>query len=589
MLSCMVTYPTAVSPRRGFFWGKVHLNGRAVEIALGWERGVLSAFAIALALLLVLTTSGAGEDIEPDFYGIMGQPLALYVTVDPGGPVDLFHWDFDGDGVFDLSSVQPNVTHTYDEAGTYQAVLRANLTNASVRMWLYTVEIAPRNQLPVVVITGHAEAYVRTDRITPVELSGMAVDDGEVVRYDWDFEGDGVFDWSSPVVRSVNHTDSELGIFTAVLKATDDQGAVGVATLTVEVRNLAPHIDQRNRWSTNVPQVTLSITAEDPDGEIVLYTWDMGDGSALVNTTVPSVTHTYPDHEGYYQVRVEVLDNDASSSTTTFIVEVTRPEPFELHKVEAGPDVETVVGRPVQFHVNVTDGTEAIVHYYWDLDGDATADADGRTQTYVYSTDGTYHVSVSVVDEWGFAVNDTLVVTVHPEANEAPVPVPSVEQWVRPGRNLRFSEVSYDPDGRIVLYQWDFDGDGKFDHADPDDGNVTHLYVEEGLYVAVLQVTDNRGEVASTSVTIKVNTDAPGENEVDDSKGAAVCCVSLVIAMVVIVYWTARKSIANPRKDGGPGEPPGEPSEASPGAAADAVVDGAAEEPEEASEGKASD
>ncbi len=552
-----------------------------------------SAFAIALALLLALTSSVAGEDIEPDFYGIMGQPLALYVTVDPGGPVDLFHWDFDGDGVFDLSSVQPNVTHTYDEAGTYQAVLRANLTNASVKMWLYTVEIAPRNQLPVVVITGHAEAYVRTDRITPVELSGMAVDDGEVVRYDWDFEGDGVFDWSSPEVRSVNHTYSELGIFTAVLKATDDQGAVGVATLTVEVRNLAPHIDQRTRLSTNVPQVSLSITAEDPDGEIVLYTWDLGDGSALVNTTVPSVTHTYPDHESYYQVRVEVLDDDGSSSTTTFIVEVSRPDPFELHKVDAGPDVETVVGRPVQFHVNVTDGTEAIVHYYWDLDGDATADADGRTPTYVYSTDGTYHVSVSVVDEWGFAVNDTLVVTVHPEENEAPVPVPSVEQWVRPGRNLRFSEVSYDPDGRIVLYQWDFDGDGKFDHADPDDGNVTHLYVEEGLYVAVLQVTDNRGEVASTSVTIKVNTDAPGEDEVDDSKGAAVCCVSLVIGMVVIVYWTVRKSIANPRKDGGPEEsseePTGEPTEAPPGADTDAVVDAAAEEPEEASEGKPSD
>ena len=46
---------------------------------------------------------------------------------------------------------------------------------------------------------------------------------------------------------------------------------------------------------------------------------------------------------------------------------------------------------------------------------------------------------------------------------------------MRPGRNLHFSEASYDPDGRIVLYQWDFDGDGKFDHADPDDGNVTHL------------------------------------------------------------------------------------------------------------------
>ncbi|MCK4300038.1 MAG: PKD domain-containing protein, partial [Planctomycetes bacterium] len=149
---------------------------------MGWERGLLSAFAlVALAFLLALASSTTGEDIEPDFYGILGQPIALNVTVDPGGPVELFHWDLDGDEMFDLSSVQPNVTHTYEEAGTYQAVLRANLTNASVKMWYYIVEIAPRNQVPVVVITGHTEGYVETDRITPVVLSGMAVDDGEMV------------------------------------------------------------------------------------------------------------------------------------------------------------------------------------------------------------------------------------------------------------------------------------------------------------------------------------------------------------------------------------------------------------------------
>jgi PKD repeat protein len=208
-------------------------------------------------------------------------------------------------------------------------------------------------------------------------------------------------------------------------------------------------------------------------------------------------------------------------------------------------------------------------------------DGDGRTQTYVYSREGVYHVHVSVVDEWGIAVNDSLVVTVYPEANEAPVAIPSVEQWVRPGRNLRFSEASYDLDGRIVLYQWDFDGDGKFDHADPDDGNVTHLYVDEGVYVAVLQVTDNRGEVGSSSVTIRVNTDAPGEDEVDDSKGAAVCCTSMVIVMVIIAYWTVRKSIASPRKDGGPQEPSAASPETAPGEVA--------EEPGEDPEGQTSD
>lgn len=530
---------------------------------------------------MALTASAVGEGIEPDFYGIMGQPLALNVTVDPGGPVDLFHWDFDGDGVFDQSSVQPNATHTYDEAGIYQAVLRANLTNASVKMWLYIVEISPRNQVPVVVVTGHVGGYVETDRTTPVVLSGMAVDDGEIVRYDWDFEGDGEFDWNSPEVRSVNHTYSDLGIFTAVLKATDDQGGVGLATLTVNVRNLAPVMHNHARISTDSPEVELRAYAEDTDGEIVTYTWTFDDGSEPMSTTVPLLTHVFPEEPGYYVVHIQVFDNDGSSSTATQYVEMTGEIPFMVHDVDAGPDLFTVVDKAVQFNVNVSEGTEVIVHHYWDLDGDATVDADGKAQTYVYSREGVYHVHVSVVDEWGIAVNDTLVVTVYPEANEAPVPVPSVEQWVRPGRNLHFSEASYDLDGRIVLYQWDFDGDGKFDHADPDDGNVTHLYVDEGVYVAVLQVTDNRGEVGTTSVTIRVNTDAPGEDEVDDSKGAAVCCVSMVIVMVIIAYWTVRKSIASPRKDGGPQEPSAASPETAPGEVA--------EEPGEDPEGQTSD
>jgi PKD repeat protein len=144
---------------------------------------------------------------------------------------------------------------------------------------------------------------------------------------------------------------------------------------------------------------------------------------------------------------------------------------------------------------------------------------------------------------------------VGPEFNHLPVPVPSVEQWVRPGRNLRFSDESYDPDGTIVLYQWDFDGDGYFDFASPDDANATHVYPEEGIYVVVLQVTDNRGDVNSTSITVKVNYDAPGDDGVDDAKGAAVCCAATLVILFALVYWTMRKSMATPRKDGGPGAP----------------------------------
>jgi PKD repeat protein len=59
---------------------------------------------------------------------------------------------------------------------------------------------------------------------------------------------------------------------------------------------------------------------------------------------------------------------------------------------------------------------------------------------------------------------------------------------------------SYDPDGSIVRYTWDF-GDG--DSAS--EGNVTHEYSEAGAYTVTLTVTDDRDAKALANTTITVN------------------------------------------------------------------------------------
>jgi hypothetical protein len=175
-----------------------------------------------------------------------------------------------------------------------------------------------------------------------------------------------------------------------------------------------------------------------------------------------------------------------------------------------------------------------------------------RTLEHVYGSPGTYHVDVSVVNAKQVAVSDNLTVRVLWRPNTPPVAVPSVEQWVLPGRNLRFSDASYDPDGTIVLWQWDFDGDGTYDHSNTTDGNHTHVYPDEGIFTAILRVTDDRGAVGVATAVIKVDEDAPGEEPIDDSQGAAVCCGVLVVVLVVVAYWALRRSVDTPRKDGGP-------------------------------------
>ena len=67
-------------------------------------------------------------------------------------------------------------------------------------------------------------------------LSGTGSDaDGSIARYEWDFTNDGTFDYSSVSTASTTHDYGTAGTYTAKLRVTDDQGAIGLAVVTVNV------------------------------------------------------------------------------------------------------------------------------------------------------------------------------------------------------------------------------------------------------------------------------------------------------------------------------------------------------------------
>ena len=518
------------------------------------SRTALALALLAMALAAVAATSPAARASPPAFTGTQGEPIALLVEPDAGGPVANWSWDFEGDGTWDWNSTAgPNTTHVYDAAGTFNAVLEAHLQNGTMRSWTYEVLVRPRDLPPAVAVVKGPEGYIATDRLTPVALDGLAVDaDGTVVLYEWDFDGDGTFEWSSPTSARVGHTYAAIGNFTAVLRATDDGDQVGTDRVQVLVRNLPPVLQGPSNLTTDSLGVNVSVTASDPDGHVTHYHWDFGDGRPIEGTTVPTAFHGYTDRR-LYMVTVEATDNDGGSSTAVSWVNITPPVARDPPTVDAGPDVTVVVNGTVHFSAVASNGSGVIVKYEWDLDGDGQLDVNGPDQTYVYTTPGVRRVTLSVSDDIGFVVTDTRDVTVLPEHDALPVPVPSVEQWVAPGRQLAFGDRSYDPDGSIVLWQWDFDGDGRFDFASDRGGNATHTYAETGKYAAVLRVTDDRGMVNSTSIAIDVSPDAPGTERPSDTKGAAVCCGAILVVLIITSYWTLRRSLANPRTDRRPG------------------------------------
>ena len=63
---------------------------------------------------------------------------------------------------------------------------------------------------------------------------------------------------------------------------------------------------------------------------------------------------------------------------------------------------------------------------------------------------------------------------------------------------------SFDPDGTIETYEWDFDGDGLFDQATTDPV-VSYTFGTAGLKTVTLRATDDEGAIARTSLTIDVS------------------------------------------------------------------------------------
>ncbi|MBU0967408.1 MAG: PKD domain-containing protein [Proteobacteria bacterium] len=201
---------------------------------------------------------------------------------------------------------------------------------------LATVEVMiaekPANIPPVAVI----QYQLPVDSPFTAELSGVASSDadGEIVSYQWNF-GDG----STASGPSSNHTYSVNGQYTVSLIVMDNSGAISqdVASITIvgDIENISPVAAFTATVSPdNSAQWVFDGTAsDDPDGEIINYSWNFGDGE------IGSGTMT--EHRflisGVYSVTLFVLDNDGGTARKVVDIEVTVP-PFIMETGEVSVD-----------------------------------------------------------------------------------------------------------------------------------------------------------------------------------------------------------------------------------------------------------
>jgi len=128
-----------------------------------------------------------------------------------------------------------------------------------------------------------------------------------------------------------------------------------------------------------------------------------------------------------------------------------------------------------------------ITNYTWGF-GDGSI-AYGKVVKHRYEYDGVYIVNLTVVDNEGAAAWTTKQIEVFNVAPVADFDFTPSNPIV--GKSIQFNSTSYDLDGFIANYTWDF-GDGSIGYGE----NVSHVYVNEGSYLVNLTVRDDNGAEA---------------------------------------------------------------------------------------------
>jgi len=344
---------------------------------------------------------------DEEYYAGVDYSFSAADSASVNGDIESYTWDF-GDGTSDEST--RTAKHTYEEAGEYLITLEVEDELGETGSTKVEIEVLGASEVPRAAIvtdpvvdeeTGSVEGEVPLEVI--FDASSSTDGDDNIVDYEWDFDEDGDTDDTGD---RVTYTYDETGAYIATLTVIDADGNEDTETIAISVEAQALNAALTvSPTSGEIPlEVELSAAGSSyPDGEIVAYTWDFGDGS---EEYVGGAEITY-DYEtvGTFTVTVTVLAEDGSEDSESVDITV-RPVSlsacFEVN-VEEGE-------APLVVSFDPTCSEGSVQDYAWDF-GDGEKDYD-RKPTHTFEEVGVYTVELEVEDTGGVKDTYELEITV---------------------------------------------------------------------------------------------------------------------------------------------------------------------------------
>lgn len=404
-------------------------------------------------------------------------------------------WNF-GDG---QSSEEQNPTHVYAADGTYTVVLMVLEEDGSDDV---------KTKMDYITVTDTAPtadfSYSQDPAPLTISFTDQSTSYDEIVSWFWNF-GDGkTSTQQNPTHKFPRHPR----VFNVTLTVTDADGSTDTITKQVSVMN-SPPIADFDIVSSEKPTANEDISfidqSLDPDGDIVSWFWDFGDGNT---STTQNVTHRYQALDTYV-VSLTITDNDGATDTVSkniTIFDVTPPVTIDDYDGLWHNTDFTIT-------LTATDDLSGVAETYYRINDGPTQNVGTHGQPLITTESTNNQLEYWSVDNAGNEETHQILTDVkldktNPTANAGP------DQTVNEDTPMTFDgSASYDNIG-INNYAWTF-----FDEAPQTltGTNPTYTFNAPGLYTVTLTVTDAAlNSATDTVVIIVIDVTKPIANAGDD-------------------------------------------------------------------------
>ncbi len=335
--------------------------------------------------------------------------------------------------------------------------------------------------------------------------AGASVDpDGTIESYVWIFD-DGTTDTGDTTSHAFSDGGAGAGkLYTVTVLVTDNDGGTDAAQIQVRVFNRDP-----NALAGEVIGLTKTALAfdgtssTDLDGRIVNATWVFSDGLTFYGLTV---LRSFDDN-GAYTATLTIRDDDGASDSTGLNISISNQAPNVI--IATTPAMPFTANQSAFFDGrNSFDVDGGITNYTWIFLGGATSQ--GWNATHTFTANGTYNVTLVLVDDDGALAELTIAALVGKDATGTNVPTPPVARIGYSASTVFTAEVAVldavnsSDDTGIISYLWDY-GDGGVGVGLV----VAHSWANDGNFVVVLNVTDTDGNSSFATQTIRVKNRLP--------------------------------------------------------------------------------